>query len=313
MYTYHSPERRSSLMDINAFRYITALDKYKTISKTARKLFITQPALTNYIKRMEEELGVPLIDRNTKPPQFTVYGTIFLKYAEQIVALDDELHTKLELVTDTGEQKLKIAVTTGGLTTFCQYLPKIGRQYPEITVDLLETDTQTCEEYLLDDILELAVFTTPVQSDDLEYITIAEVPLLIAMSRNNPVLRGKVIRNDSRSNPIELEPEELNGRTFIMQNPRQGMARATEHFFKTFQIQPGKITPMESTNSGFYKAVGSNEIILMPATTDRHLPAGLVPAYCTIRGHKLSRSIILARKKGAKLSGAAQKIWDLII
>lgn len=39
-------------MDINAFRYFVALDKYKTISKTARKLFITQPALTNYIKRM---------------------------------------------------------------------------------------------------------------------------------------------------------------------------------------------------------------------------------------------------------------------
>lgn len=44
-------------MDINAFRYFVALDKYKTISKTARKLFITQPALTNYIKRMEECCG----------------------------------------------------------------------------------------------------------------------------------------------------------------------------------------------------------------------------------------------------------------
>lgn len=100
-------------MDINAFRYFVALDKYKTISKTARKLFITQPALTNYIKRMEEELGVTLVDRTTKPLQFTAYGTIFLKYAEHIVALDDELHVKLESAMDSEEQMIKIAATTG--------------------------------------------------------------------------------------------------------------------------------------------------------------------------------------------------------
>lgn len=126
-------------MDINAFRYFVALDKYKTISKTARKLFITQPALTNYIKRMEEELGVTLVDRTTKPLQFTAYGTIFLKYAEHIVALDDELHVKLESAMDSEEQMIKIAATTGGLSIFCQYLPKVSRQYPKLTIELMET------------------------------------------------------------------------------------------------------------------------------------------------------------------------------
>lgn len=299
-------------MDLNAFRYFTALDKYKTISKTARKLFITQPALTNYIKRMEEELGVPLIDRSTKPPQFTTYGTIFLKYAEQIVALDDELHNKLELAADTGEHTVKLAVTTGGLTAFCQYFPQLNKQYPEITLEQIETDAQTCEEYLLDDITELAAFTTPVYSDELEYITISEVPVLLVMSQSNPVLRGKNLRNNSKLTPLELEPEELNGQTFIMQNPRQGMARVTEQFLKTFRITPGKIVHMDSSNSGFYSAVGGQEIILIPTTTDRHLPDGIHPAHCTIRGHQLSRQVILARKAGKVLSLSAQKIWDFI-
>ena len=300
-------------MDINAFRYFVALDKYKTISKTARKLFITQPALTNYIKRMEEELGVTLVDRTTKPLQFTAYGTIFLKYAEHIVALDDELHVKLESAMDSEEQMIKIAATTGGLSIFCQYLPKVSRQYPKLTIELMETDAQTCEEYLVEGITELAAFTTPIQSEELEYISIAELPLLLAMSRDNPVLQGKTIRKDSRLNPIELDPEELNGRTFIMQNSRQGMARATELFLKTFHIEPGKIIRMSSTNSGFYKAVGGTEIILMPVTVELYLPPDLVPAYCTIRGHRLSRNVILAKKKGTKLSDSAEKIWNMVL
>ena len=71
-------------MDINGYRYFVALEKYKTVSATARKLFMTQPALTNYIKRMGQELGVPLIQRGTTPVAFTKYGQIFLKYAKVI-------------------------------------------------------------------------------------------------------------------------------------------------------------------------------------------------------------------------------------
>ncbi|MFR5733910.1 MAG: hypothetical protein ACLUD2_20400 [Clostridium sp.] len=90
------------------------------------------------------------------------------------------------------------------------------------------------------------------------------------------------------------------------------MARATELFLKTFHIEPGKIIRMSSTNSGFYKAVGGTEIILMPVTVERYLPPDLVPAYCTIRGHRLKPQCDSCKEKKGRSCLIPQKrsgIW----
>ena len=68
-------------MDTDSFKYVIAIAEEKSISAAARKLYITQPALTKHINKLEKRLGTELFERNSSPVTITAAGEIFLEYA----------------------------------------------------------------------------------------------------------------------------------------------------------------------------------------------------------------------------------------
>ena len=64
-------------MNLNCYRYVISIAENASISKAAKDLFISQPALTKYLNKLEEELGVRLFDRTVNPIRIT-YAGLFL-------------------------------------------------------------------------------------------------------------------------------------------------------------------------------------------------------------------------------------------
>ena len=78
--------------------YILAIAKFKSVSKAAENLFISQPALSAIVKKEEKRLGVELFNRQYKPLQLTNAGTIYVNAAKKIKDIEDlncnkKLHT----------------------------------------------------------------------------------------------------------------------------------------------------------------------------------------------------------------------------
>ena len=71
--------RKGVFMQTTAYEYVFAIAKHHSISKAARELCITQPALTKYLKRLEEDLGTQLFDRAVIPISLTPAGKKFEK------------------------------------------------------------------------------------------------------------------------------------------------------------------------------------------------------------------------------------------
>ena len=69
-------------MEIRQFMYVSMAAECGSFTKAAEKLFITQPALSSYISKLEEELGVRLFDRSVTPLGLTYAGEKYLAYAE---------------------------------------------------------------------------------------------------------------------------------------------------------------------------------------------------------------------------------------
>lgn len=72
-------------MKRNEFYYIKEVAKQNSFSKAAKELGISQPALSNYIKKIEESVGVLLFDRSISPIEITEFGKIYLAYARYIL------------------------------------------------------------------------------------------------------------------------------------------------------------------------------------------------------------------------------------
>ena len=69
---------------INEMKYVYAVYQEKSFSKAARKMFVSQPALSNMVKKAEAEIGRPIFDRSTIPLTVTKEGMYYIRSVEQI-------------------------------------------------------------------------------------------------------------------------------------------------------------------------------------------------------------------------------------
>lgn len=78
-------------MDFRQLQYIIQVAECGSITKAAAKLYITQPSLSNYISKLERELGVALFDRSISPIRPTPAGEEYIKDAKRILYIQEQL------------------------------------------------------------------------------------------------------------------------------------------------------------------------------------------------------------------------------
>lgn len=138
--------------------YVYAVWKEKSFSAAAKKLFITQPALSNSIKRVEDKIGLPIFDRSTSPIQLTDVGKEYIHAVEQIQASQENFARYL---ADT--QNLRTGqITIGSGAMLSSYiLPGLITSYkekfPYVKINVVECGEEELQRRLLDGVLDLVI------------------------------------------------------------------------------------------------------------------------------------------------------------
>ena len=101
-------------MDTNVFRYVLEVDKCKNITLAAKHLFISQPALTKQLSKLEKELGFQLFDRAHTPITTTPQGELFLDFARRYQELEQDFQNDIALSRHTPAVPVRIATTHRG-------------------------------------------------------------------------------------------------------------------------------------------------------------------------------------------------------
>ena len=120
-------------------RYVYEVYKQKSFSKAAQALFITQPALSIAIGKLEDKIGMPIFDRSTRPISLTTAGRVYLRAIERTRALEQDLRHQLDDI-----RELKRGEITIGSSHFINayILPRIltafNQAFPQIRLNLLE-------------------------------------------------------------------------------------------------------------------------------------------------------------------------------
>ena len=140
--------------------YVYAVYQEKSFSHAAQKLFISQPALSSYVKKAEEQVGAILLDRSTNPIRLTPAGECYIEAVEKIIAAEDELRQRIGELANRREG----AITVGGATYFCSYiLPEVSREfqhrYPGYTINIMEGNTSDLIQCLQSNIVDFILNT----------------------------------------------------------------------------------------------------------------------------------------------------------
>lgn len=301
-------------MDTNVIHCIITVAESGSISAAARKLFLSQPALTKQISKLESQIGIRIFDRSKTPVTVTAEGAVFLDFAVKYVELERNMMERLGERQPAAERVLVATTPRGGQYAGSHTAAFLGTNQG-VQVEYLDMNTIRCEEALEKDEVDIAIYTDPVLSDQIEYMPLEEDPLVLLVPWDNALVAGRDLGGNSLANPLALKPEELRGAdlTYILSTDNHSLAYAENAFLKKYRITPARSFRVDFVNTRYSIACGGGGAVLVPhATVKEEDSAGKV-VYCTIDGENLYRYVIIAKKRGKALTRGAETFWRFMV
>ncbi|WBX90365.1 LysR substrate-binding domain-containing protein [Achromobacter mucicolens] len=157
-------------------------------ARAAARLFMTQPPLTQQIKRLEALVGVPLFERTTRSVKLTPAGEIMHERARRISA-DTQLMLREVRRTARGETgSLVIGITPSAASSpLVSALSQYRDSHPEVRIDLREMNSVDMDPALRSRVVEVALMRPHPLDADIQAVVVHEEPLVVAVRHNHPL------------------------------------------------------------------------------------------------------------------------------
>tara|TARA_R110002049_G_scaffold294590_5_gene481311 strand:- start:11361 stop:12296 length:936 start_codon:yes stop_codon:yes gene_type:complete len=167
-------------MNIQQFQYILAVVDLKNFEAAADRCFVTQSTLSTMIGRFEDEIGIKIFNRKTKPVSITPEGEILINRLRIILHEIDSLDNVIQDLK--GEMKGELRV--GIIPTIAPYLLPLflstfADKYPNITIVVREMTTPQIQESLKARELDVGILALPIEDNELEEYPIYVEPFLV--------------------------------------------------------------------------------------------------------------------------------------
>lgn len=184
-------------MQLKAMEYFVEIVESGSFSAASEKLFISQPALSQQIKKLEEEVGTVLFDRSRHPIQLTEAGNLFLREGKRILQIYDQLLRNIALLENHTEDVVRFGISPFYSRHYLPFLlpPLIGA-YPAIKYEIMEEYSYLIEQALIDGKLDFCMVPLLPQNPFLTYEPIYHETILLAVPKDSPVNRFAVPAKD---------------------------------------------------------------------------------------------------------------------
>lgn len=168
--------------------YVYAVYEEKSFSKAAQKLYITQPALSTAIKKVEKKIGTPIFDRSTSPIGLTPGGEVYIDAIEKLFALEQNTLNQLNNLNGLLAGKLSV----GGTIFFTSFvlpgvLGEFSRRYPQIKIDLQEGTTTQLTDKLVAEELDLLIDNSELDDKNYEKYYYSTERIILAVPKSFPI------------------------------------------------------------------------------------------------------------------------------
>ena len=182
-------------MNLSQLRYFRKLAQVQHFTRAAEELFITQPALSNSIKQLEGELGIPLFEQHGRNVRLTKFGKEFNEYvSEGLDVIDKGIQ-----VAQEHANSLSGTIDIGTIfTSQADYLPALLREYrcrygTHVDVRLYQGLTQGLIEGLTDGTYDIVIAAYVENRPDLEFIPVLSQNLVAIVHEESPLTKKQSI------------------------------------------------------------------------------------------------------------------------
>jgi LysR family hydrogen peroxide-inducible transcriptional activator len=187
-------------MNLRDLRYLVALADTKHFGKAATRCHVSQPTLSAQIKKLEEYLGIELIERQPRRVALTEMGEQVVDRARRIVSDSDALLTLARSQRDPLSGSLKLAlIPTIGPYLLPLVAKKLRKQFPKLKLMLYEYQTDQLLEALRAGEIDIGILALPVHADGVDTHKLYDEEFTIALPKDHPLANRNTIKLDELS------------------------------------------------------------------------------------------------------------------
>src|SRR5688572_637183 len=175
-------------MNLRDLKYLVSLADHKHFGRAAAACFVSQPTLSTQIKKLEDELGVPLVERAPRKVMLTPAGRDAADRARRIVAEVEQMKEAARRSQDPEAGTVRLGMfPTLGPYLLPHVVPRIRARFPNLELLLVEEKTPVPLKQLPEGRLDAACLALPVDDPQLHAEFLFEEPFVLAVPRGHPL------------------------------------------------------------------------------------------------------------------------------
>lgn len=266
-------------MDLRQYQYVLKVAELQNMTKAANELYITQPSLSHYIARVEEELGTRIFNRNTNPISLTPAGEKYVEIARMILSLNNRLRQEVSDIASEKRGVITVGMSHARASFFLPYvMPAFKERYPGIDIRTIEVKSELVEEYVAKGTCDLGILPLPVSGKfPLEQSVICREELLLVSG--TPLPEGGGACSPGKVSPVQgpcvefsggksyVDLRRLDGCSFSLLRKGHGIRTAVDVLFMEHGICPGHIFETTSNETAYRLATVDMGLSIVPETT----------------------------------------------
>lgn len=195
-------------MNLRDLHYFVALADHRHFGRAAAACFVSQPTLSTQIRKLEDELGVALVERAPRKVMLTPAGADLVERARRVVAEVEQMREAARRSQDPEAGSVRLGMfPTLGPYLLPHAVPRIRARFPRLELLLVEEKSPVILSRLREGRLDAGLLALPLHDDQLHAEFLFEEPFLLAVPEAHPLARRDAldVRDLSRQKLLLLE------------------------------------------------------------------------------------------------------------
>lgn len=222
-------------MDVKYLTYILEMANQKSITKAANALYISQPSLSQYLSKLEAELGTTLFIRTKNELLPTPAGELYIEAAKEVIGIQKQLYQNIGMLNQTGQIRVGIT-STWALELLGDVIPKFKEAYPNITIKIMQNKYDSMMSLLAGGKIDFAVMAAE-NLDDFHYSYdfLRREEIMFAISKTHHLAKtlmpGQRFTFGEISNIFQFE-------SFVLSDAGSTLRSLVNEMFKKYHFTP---------------------------------------------------------------------------
>ena len=251
-------KEQGNFMNSKHAQYMLTVFQEGSITRAAKKLYVSQPSLSQMVKLVETNLGAPIFDRSTDPLTLTRAGKKYIEAAQKILTIDANLEREISQIRNQDHGTIRLGMPIQrGMQALPHTLAEFYEHYPHVQITLFEHGSAATERLVLDGTVDIACITTVPKHDDLVY-TLVEREQLVLIASRKTALASRI----PGGTPISIL--EAKNENFISNKPGHSVRTIQDSLFLTNNIEPKIILETSSIEVEKKTAVACGAVAICP-------------------------------------------------